>query len=130
VDLAVPFDTEIRASGAGIVRRASEDDVNGRVVILDHGRGVTTAYCHNSALLVAVGDRVERGQVIARSGSTGRSTGPHLHYQLELGHEAVDPLRFRTLVEPRVEKSSRKKSSVKSASAQVPATPPVNATEF
>jgi murein DD-endopeptidase MepM/ murein hydrolase activator NlpD len=96
VDLGVREGTTVGAVAAGIVRRASEDAVNGRVLVVDHGRGVTTAYCHNSELLVRVGERVERGQAIARSGSTGRSTGPHLHYQLSLAAQPVDPLRFRT----------------------------------
>ncbi len=95
VDLSVPTGTQVRVVAAGTVRRASEDAVNGRVLIIDHGRGVTTAYCHNSELLVRVGQRVERGDVISLSGNTGRSTGPHLHYQLELGARPVDPLRFR-----------------------------------
>ncbi|HZI10578.1 MAG TPA: M23 family metallopeptidase [Myxococcus sp.] len=96
VDLSVPTGTAVSAVSAAVVRRASEDAVNGRVLVLDHGRGVTTAYCHNSELLVRVGERVERGQLIARSGNTGRSTGPHLHYQLELAARPVDPLKFRT----------------------------------
>ncbi|MBM7114410.1 M23 family metallopeptidase [Archangium primigenium] len=95
VDLAVRTGTEVRAVADGTVSRASEDAVNGRVVLLRHERGVTTAYCHNSALRVRPGDRVKRGQVIALSGSTGRSTGPHLHYQLTLFSRPVDPLRFR-----------------------------------
>jgi murein DD-endopeptidase MepM/ murein hydrolase activator NlpD len=96
VDLSVPTGTSVVAVSAGVVRRASEDAVNGRVLVLDHGRGVTTAYCHNSELVVTVGQRVERGQLIARSGNTGRSTGPHLHYQLELASRPMDPLKFRT----------------------------------
>lgn len=97
VDISVPLGTAVHAVATGIVRRASEDSVNGKVLVLDHGRGVTTAYCHNSELLLAVGARVERGMLIARSGSTGRSTGPHLHYQLSLADTPVDPLRFRPL---------------------------------
>ncbi|WP_375761032.1 M23 family metallopeptidase [Corallococcus exercitus] len=96
VDLAVRSGTTVSAVAAGVVRRASEDSVNGRVLVLDHGRGVTTAYCHNSELLVKPGTRVEKGQAIALSGSTGRSTGPHLHYQLELAARPVDPFGFRT----------------------------------
>ncbi len=95
VDLAVREGSEVRAVADGTVRRASEDGVNGRVLIIDHGQGVTTAYCHNSELLVARGQRVGRGELIARSGNTGRSTGPHLHYQLALSAQPVDPLRFR-----------------------------------
>jgi murein DD-endopeptidase MepM/ murein hydrolase activator NlpD len=95
VDISVPEGTQVHAVEAGTVRRASEDSVNGKVLIIDHGRGVTTAYCHNSELLVRVGQRVAVGELIAHSGNTGRSTGPHLHYQLELASQPVDPLRFR-----------------------------------
>ncbi|MCP3097254.1 M23 family metallopeptidase [Myxococcus sp. K15C18031901] len=98
VDIGVPTGTAVAAVADGVVRRASEDAVNGRVLVLEHGRGVTTAYCHNSELLVAVGQKVSRGQLIARSGNTGRSTGPHLHYQLELAARPVDPLKFRASV--------------------------------
>ena len=85
----------VKVTSRGIVRRASQDAVTGLVLTVDHGRGVTTSYSHNSKLLVAQGQRVSRGEVIAESGSTGRSTGPHVHYQLELGRVPVDPLRFR-----------------------------------
>lgn len=95
VDLSVPEGTKVKVVADGVVRRASEDAVNGRVVIVDHGRGVSTAYCHNSRLLVFTGMRVTAGDVIAESGTTGRSTGPHLHYQLELGHKPMDPFSFR-----------------------------------
>jgi len=95
VDLGVSIGTPVRAVGAGVVRRASSDGINGRIVILDHGRGVVTTYCHNDALLVRDGQRVEKGQIVARSGRTGRTTGPHLHYQIDLAGEPVDPVRFR-----------------------------------
>jgi murein DD-endopeptidase MepM/ murein hydrolase activator NlpD len=107
VDLAVRVGTEVHAVSAGTVRRASEDGVNGRVLIVDHGRGVTTAYCHNSELLVRPGQRVKRGELIARSGNTGRSTGPHLHYQLEMSSQPVDPFRFRPRAAPVVDESTR-----------------------
>jgi murein DD-endopeptidase len=95
VDLAIPLGTPVRAAGDGIVRRASSDEVSGRLLLVDHGSGVSTVYGHNDALLVSRGDRVVRGQVIARSGNSGLSTGPHLHYQLELPQGPVDPFRFR-----------------------------------
>jgi murein DD-endopeptidase len=95
VDLGTPIGTAVRAAGAGVVRRAGQDSGNGRAIVLDHGRGVVTIYCHNDELLVHDGQRVERGEVIARSGNTGRSTGPHLHYQLDLAGAPVDPLRYR-----------------------------------
>lgn len=95
VDLGASPGTPVRASGAGIVRRAGEDAANGRAIVLDHGSGVVTIYCHNEELLVRDGERVQRGQIIAKSGNTGRSTGPHLHYQLDLAGAPVDPLRYR-----------------------------------
>jgi murein DD-endopeptidase MepM/ murein hydrolase activator NlpD len=95
VDLSVPQGTDVRVVADGIVKRASEDAVNGKVIIVDHGRGVTTAYCHNSRLLVTTGEAVKAGQIISESGNTGRSTGPHLHYQVELGRRPVDPFVFR-----------------------------------
>lgn len=95
VDLGIPVGTPVRAAAAGIVRRASSDSINGKMVIVDHGRGVTTAYLHNDSLLVSVGERVNRGQPLSRSGNSGRSTGPHLHYQLDLAGQPVDPLNYR-----------------------------------
>jgi murein DD-endopeptidase len=95
VDLGSAPGTAVHAVAAGVVRRASADRINGRILVLDHGRGVVTTYCHNDAVLVRDGQKVERGQVVARSGNTGRTTGPHLHYQLDLAGEPVDPLRFR-----------------------------------
>lgn len=95
VDIPLPEGTAVHATAPGLVRRASEDALNGRVLIIDHGHGVTTAYCHNSRLEVSAGARVERGQEISLSGNTGRSTGPHLHYQLAFGGTPVDPLRYR-----------------------------------
>jgi len=95
VDLGVAVGTPVRAVAAGVVRRASSDSINGHIVIVDHGRGVTTAYLHNDALLVSVGEKVLKGQLLARSGNSGRSTGPHLHYQLDLAGQPVDPLGYR-----------------------------------
>jgi murein DD-endopeptidase MepM/ murein hydrolase activator NlpD len=95
VDLGTAIGTAVHAPAAGLVRRASSDGINGRILVIDHGRGVVTTYCHNDALLVRDGQRVEKGEIVARTGSSGRSTGPHLHYQLDLAGEPVDPLRFR-----------------------------------
>ncbi|HWE24853.1 MAG TPA: M23 family metallopeptidase, partial [Myxococcales bacterium] len=97
IDFGIPSGTAVRAAGDGIVRRASDDAVSGKLLLLDHGSGVSTLYCHNELLLVSVGDRVSAGQVIARSGNTGLSTGPHLHYQVDLPQGPVDPLRFRAM---------------------------------
>jgi murein DD-endopeptidase MepM/ murein hydrolase activator NlpD len=95
IDLAVPEGTPVHAAGAGLVRRASRDAINGHLIVLDHGHGVTTLYLHNQALLREVGERIARSEVIARSGSTGLATGPHLHYQVELSGVPIDPLRLR-----------------------------------
>jgi murein DD-endopeptidase len=95
IDFGIPPGTAVHAVAGGVVRRASDDAVSGKLVLVDHGSGVSTLYCHNESLLVSVGDRVSTGQVIARSGNSGLSTGPHLHYQLDLPQGPVDPLRFR-----------------------------------
>ncbi len=95
VDLAVASGTPVRVVADGIVTRASEDGFNGKVIFIDHGHGVMTAYCHNSRLLVAAGTRVNAGDVVSESGNTGRSTGPHLHYQLNMGATPADPFAFR-----------------------------------
>lgn len=96
VDLSAPIGTLVAATGAGVVLRAGETRVNGRFVIIDHGRGVTTAYLHNARVLVEEGQCVNAGDFIAMSGNTGRSTGPHVHYQLELDRQPVDPRYFHS----------------------------------
>jgi murein DD-endopeptidase MepM/ murein hydrolase activator NlpD len=100
IDLSVPLGTPIIATGPGVVIRAGETKVNGRFCIIDHGHGVTTAYLHNSRVLVVEGQRVQAGDFVSISGNTGRSTGPHLHYQLELSHHPVDPLFFASPPSP------------------------------
>ena len=66
----------------------------GNMVEIDHGTGLATRYAHLSTIAVAVGQAVEAGAVLGRAGSTGRSTGPHLHYETRVDGEAVDPQRF------------------------------------
>ena len=92
LDIAVPTDSYVRASGAGTVVDVGEDLVYGRFVVLDHGDGYTTLYGHASLGLVTRGQRVRQNEVIALSGSSGRSTAPHLHFEVLLNGEAVDPL--------------------------------------
>lgn len=94
LDIAVPSNSYIRASGAGIVVDVGEDPVYGRFVTLDHGEGYTTLYGHASTTMVTAGQRVRRNEVIAMSGNTGRSTAPHLHFEIRLDGEPVDPLQF------------------------------------
>jgi murein DD-endopeptidase MepM/ murein hydrolase activator NlpD len=92
LDIAVPTDSYVRASGAGTVVDVGEDSIYGNFVVLDHGGGYTSLYAHASSNLVERGQRVRRNEVIALSGSTGRSTAPHLHFEILLNGEAVDPL--------------------------------------
>jgi len=92
VDIGVPQGTVIHASLRGTVDGAREDRINGRYVVLDHGDTLASVYCHASVLLVEDGQQVERGEAVALSGSTGRSTGPHLHYGLRIGRTWLDPV--------------------------------------
>jgi len=84
----------VRATGAGVVAVAGWSGGYGRMVEIDHGNGLSTRYGHLSEIEVQVGQSVKIGQVIGRLGSTGRSTGPHLHYETRINGEAVDPDRF------------------------------------
>jgi murein DD-endopeptidase len=95
VDISLRIGTPVLAVDDGVVVEADQDSVNGVHLTLDHGRGVTTLYCHNSRHRVRRGQWVKKGDVIAESGNSGMSTGPHLHYQLELARVPVDPLQFR-----------------------------------
>jgi len=95
VDLAVPSGTPVVAAAAGKVRYATEDTINGKFVKLEHGYGLQTAYCHASEIEVKKGDAVAQGQRVMASGATGRVSGPHLHFQLELDGQLLDPELFR-----------------------------------
>ncbi|MGW8264734.1 MAG: peptidoglycan DD-metalloendopeptidase family protein [Longimicrobiales bacterium] len=92
VDIAVATDSYIRASGAGRVLRTGEDGIYGRFIVLDHGQGYQTVYAHASQILVERGASVRRGEVIGLTGSTGRSTAPHLHFEVLLNGIPVDPM--------------------------------------
>lgn len=94
LDIAVPTDSYIRASGPGTVVDAGVDEVYGRYILIDHGNGLESMYGHASRLFVRAGDQVERNEVIALSGSTGRSTAPHLHFEIRQDGQAVDPLAY------------------------------------
>lgn len=96
LDIAVASDSYIRAAGGGSVSDVGEDAVYGRFVVIDHGDGYSTLYGHASTTFVALGQTVRERQVIALSGSTGRSTGPHLHFEVLVDGDPVDPL---TLIE-------------------------------
>lgn len=92
VDLAVPVGSDVRATGGGLVRAAGQDSAYGLFVLIQHPEGYQSMYGHLSRLLVARNDAVRAGQVIALSGSTGRSTAPHLHFEIRRGGKSIDPL--------------------------------------
>jgi murein DD-endopeptidase MepM/ murein hydrolase activator NlpD len=92
IDLAVLKDTEVLSCGAGKVVRASYNRINGNYIIIDHGNKYKSCYGHLSKVSVKCGDRVIKGQVIGLSGSTGMSTGPHIHYQVIYDGKTIDPL--------------------------------------
>jgi murein DD-endopeptidase MepM/ murein hydrolase activator NlpD len=95
IDLAGSFGTPVYATADGTVLRAGWNNGGyGNLVELDHGRGITTRYGHMSAILVHAGDHVARGQQIGRMGSTGRSTGNHLHYEVRIDGRPVNPIPF------------------------------------
>jgi len=94
IDIAVPNGSYVRAMRAGIIDDAGEDEVYGRFIRIAHGDGISSLYGHNSWLFVQPGDSVMRLQVIALSGSTGRSTAPHLHFEITRDGVLLDPLAF------------------------------------
>jgi murein DD-endopeptidase MepM/ murein hydrolase activator NlpD len=94
VDFQAETGTDVRATGAGRVITAGYNSGYGNMVEIDHGHGITTRYGHLSRILVSEGETVANGDTIARAGSTGRSTGPHVHYEVRRDGEATDPVHF------------------------------------
>jgi len=94
VDFAGPEGTTVTSVAAGLVTFAGERAGYGQMVEINHGNGMSTRYCHNEKLLVKQGDMVRKGQDLALMGSTGHSTGPHLHFEVLKNGAQVDPLRF------------------------------------
>lgn len=92
IDIANSSGTNIKAAAKGIVTFAGNKAGYGKVIIIDHGNEYNSLYGHNRKLLVDVGDEVEKGQVIAKMGSTGRSTGPHLHFEVHKNGNPINPL--------------------------------------
>ena len=94
LDFPSPVGTEIHAAASGVVRTAEVHPEYGLMLEIDHGNGLMTRYGHTSRILVKVGDLVKRGQVVADVGTTGRSTGPHLHFEVLVDGIPQDPQRF------------------------------------
>ena len=94
VDIAVPVGTEIRAAGGGLVVEVNDNADYGQFLRIQHADRYETLYGHTSRILVRQGDVVEIGQVVAHSGNTGRSTAPHLHFEIRRAGKAVDPVQI------------------------------------
>ena len=115
VDIANNPDTLIYATADGTARHTGWSQGYGQMVLIDHGYGVTTLYGHTSKALVKVGDHIARGQVIAYMGTTGRSTGAHLHYEVWRHGKPVDPMRFLKVrsADERLAQADRVKATVR-----------------
>jgi murein DD-endopeptidase MepM/ murein hydrolase activator NlpD len=91
LDLEADSGTPVSAAGAGVVVKAGHSGGYGRMVVIDHGDGMETRYAHLSRIVVRRGQVVTPGQLLGKSGNTGRSTGPHLHFEVRVHGDAVDP---------------------------------------
>jgi murein DD-endopeptidase MepM/ murein hydrolase activator NlpD len=94
MDFAGKKGSNVKAVASGVVTWSGERYGYGNLVEINHGNGYVTRYGHNDKILVKLGDSVERGQTISKMGSTGRSTGPHVHFEVLLNDRQVDPIRF------------------------------------
>ena len=94
VDFAAPAGSDVMAVASGVVTWAGQREGYGQLVEVQHGDGLVTRYAHNSQVLVGVGEVVQRGQALAKVGSTGRSTGPHVHFEVLRNGSAIDPTGF------------------------------------
>lgn len=97
MDFRAPIGMDAKVTAPGIVTKAGWNGGYGRMVEVDHGNGFATRYGHLSEIDVTVGEKLDAGAVIGKTGSSGRSTGPHLHYEVRHNGEAIDPLRFLTV---------------------------------
>ena len=94
IDIAAAYGLPVHASGDGLVLQAGEQGGLGKAVFIAHGYGLTTRYGHMSAITVRPGQRIKRGDVIGKVGNTGRSTGPHLHYEVRMDGEPLNPIGY------------------------------------
>ncbi|MCP8893542.1 M23 family metallopeptidase [Shinella daejeonensis] len=96
IDFRVRSGTKVRSAGAGTVTVAGRTGGYGNMVEIDHGNGLTSRYAHLKRVLVKIGDSIDTSDIVGLSGTTGRSTGPHLHYEVRRNGKAIDPMRFLT----------------------------------
>lgn len=99
IDIAAPEGTPVRAAARGRIIDSADYFFNGHTVLIDHGQGLMTLYCHLSRVDVAEGETVDAGSIIGAVGRTGRATAAHLHWSVYLNQTAVDPALFRPIVE-------------------------------
>jgi len=97
VDIAYPTGAPVAATADGEVVVSGLAGGYGNLVQIDHGNGISTLYGHNSQLAVTVGQHVKKGQVISYAGSTGQSTGPHVHYEVRINNTPIDPMKYLVL---------------------------------
>jgi murein DD-endopeptidase MepM/ murein hydrolase activator NlpD len=94
MDLQAGYGTPVRAAADGVVTKSGWMSGYGQTIQIDHGYGFETRYGHNSRLIVGVGQQVKKGQIICYSGNSGASTGPHLHYEVHIGNQPVNPAPY------------------------------------
>lgn len=94
LDFAAPTGTPVKSPADGRVLLIGNFYFNGQTIFIDHGQGVITMFCHLSEIAYLPGDTVKRGDVVGKVGNTGRSTGPHLHWNVSLNNARVDPALF------------------------------------
>jgi len=94
VDVASDYGAPVRATADGVVTISENHAGYGRLVVIDHGFGITTWYAHLSAFSAVVGSRIKRGEVVGYTGISGRSTGPKVHYEVRVNNEPVNPWRY------------------------------------
>ncbi|MGA8186116.1 MAG: M23 family metallopeptidase [Terriglobia bacterium] len=94
IDIADAVGTDVVATGDGLVIEAEPDAGYGRSILIDHGDGITTRYAHLSRIFVVVGEQVKQGEIVGAIGLSGRTTGPHLHYEVRIHGTPVNPGRF------------------------------------
>jgi murein DD-endopeptidase MepM/ murein hydrolase activator NlpD len=94
VDISASSGTDVESAADGMVLAAGPDAGYGNAILIDHGYGITTMYCHLSKIYVVVGQEVKRGQIIGAVGMTGRATGPHLHYEVHIQETPVNPAKY------------------------------------
>jgi murein DD-endopeptidase MepM/ murein hydrolase activator NlpD len=98
IDIAVPEGTEVKAVFDGVVEKVEDNEILGIVIVINHDNGFKSTYGHLSEIKISEGEKVAKGTVIALTGGTGLSTGPHLHFELMMDNEPVDPEEYLTVI--------------------------------